>query len=713
MASVGITRSGGFPFDWLDELRLHQSVAAADAIVDLDRRVNELASKLLGELARVRRADEWVRPAGRRAERALSKGRPVDASSVSTSERLVRLAREHAQLLRTRDEIVATGSRSWLREIEVLRAVLRARAADPRLVEAVRLNSREAADAMGRYLARAAPRARWSEAELTTIAYLQRFCSKNETAAFVGPTGDCIVDDAASSRVTINGAPGEFPRRRPLHLSYWAAEALIRAMSPDLDLLDRPLAPSTSPLGEELRREGFVRGQESARDRATRNRLTVADAKTWLEDQLARGSVTDVYVPDPYEVDPWPQIVRYAERTRRRSWVDRVSNLREAIDRCADSSGDSRLAHLERVEEIFSDLTELPAQRGHGRHYTDRLVVNEDCPAPFSLSLSHQFATEIMKAILPDISKYADQASVAAADYTGGAVLCGVDVMIAAESLSALNQGEFEVILSEVHHIVPLTALPFARFVRDSDRCAAELVRECLSPFRPAIIEQPRCHKVVDIVPNADTVVIQDGWLRDRCRGRAVARCDLDVLADRDTLELREVGSEAALVLIPHYEDPGSHPLPSDLARFALPAIDSGDAQPKQRRSWRFKGSDLPVGERFDTFESFVELRRWRASHRVSERVFVKADSQEKPWLLDFMNPLSARMSFKRMRQATQVTMTDMAPAPDQLWLRGSEGRHTLELRLFVGRCQAARQEPEGRKRRPAGGSVSADDALV
>lgn len=61
--------------------------------------------------------------------------------------------------------------------------------------------------------------------------------------------------------------------------------------------------------------------------------------------------------------------------------------------------------------------------------------------------------------------------------------------------------------------------------------------------------------------------------------------------------------------------------------------------------------------------------------------VFIKSDQEPKPVLVDFENPLAVDLLNKQARQATRLTVSEMRPSPDELWLRDDRGTFTCELR--------------------------------
>jgi hypothetical protein len=90
--------------------------------------------------------------------------------------------------------------------------------------------------------------------------------------------------------------------------------------------------------------------------------------------------------------------------------------------------------------------------------------------------------------------------------------------------------------------------------------------------------------------------------------------------------------------------------------------------------------------------ERFVGARRWMQSQSVPRFVFVKAPVERKPCYVDFdslvyVDALAklVRQSGKSAAAAGPITITEMLPTLDRLWLVDAEGRrYTSEIRLVA-----------------------------
>ncbi len=119
------------------------------------------------------------------------------------------------------------------------------------------------------------------------------------------------------------------------------------------------------------------------------------------------------------------------------------------------------------------------------------------------------------------------------------------------------------------------------------------------------------------------------------------------------------------------------------------------------RESWRLEVGQIPwlAGKRAE--DRFIEARAWGQELGMPRFVFFNLPIEPKPCFLDFDSPLSLDIFSRRLRKASELKgaaalakISEMLPRPDQLWLHDAEGRHyTSELRLvavdpreFIGR---------------------------
>jgi lantibiotic biosynthesis dehydratase-like protein len=111
------------------------------------------------------------------------------------------------------------------------------------------------------------------------------------------------------------------------------------------------------------------------------------------------------------------------------------------------------------------------------------------------------------------------------------------------------------------------------------------------------------------------------------------------------------------------------------------------------RESWRFSASECDFAHVKDEVERFVQARRWAQSHGIPRFAFVRVPVEVKPFYIDFDSPVYVSIMSKMVRRTLEstasvgdeVTVSEMLPGIDMLWLPDEAGRHyTSELRIIA-----------------------------
>jgi len=106
------------------------------------------------------------------------------------------------------------------------------------------------------------------------------------------------------------------------------------------------------------------------------------------------------------------------------------------------------------------------------------------------------------------------------------------------------------------------------------------------------------------------------------------------------------------------------------------------------RESWRVPAPAVPLPASRSTDYSYAELRSWAAGQGMPRHCFVTLPGEPKPVYVDFAAPALldnlARL-VRRAAGAADITVTEMLPAPGQLWLTDPAGAHfTAEFRIVA-----------------------------
>jgi hypothetical protein len=107
------------------------------------------------------------------------------------------------------------------------------------------------------------------------------------------------------------------------------------------------------------------------------------------------------------------------------------------------------------------------------------------------------------------------------------------------------------------------------------------------------------------------------------------------------------------------------------------------------REQWRFPAEELTFAFQKDEQSRFLAARRWARTCGLPRFVFVKTPIEVKPFYTDFSSPIYVEILAKSIRHSAQsgarIAFTEMLPLPNQLWLPDNEGRqYTSELRIIT-----------------------------
>lgn len=643
---------------------------------------------------------------------------------------------------------------------------------------------------------------RHRQREELIAGYWQRYCVKNDTIGFFGPSGWGKLGDCARTRF----APGErMLRSSEVFFEAWAIDRLAEAIE-EIPGMGEWLMP---------RRLSFIKLDGNALVEAGGRRVMLSpehvgvlrscDGTTRTHDIAFRAHLDLPGVLEILQVlqgrhwiswrlelpvGPWPErdLRRFLDgvgdekaRHQALAWLD---SLEAARDRVRDSTSAGTLADaLRSMDELFERITGAASTRHEGRTYGARTLVYHDSSRDIGIVLGddlmaamrplrllsraarwycsrlgeeardtlrdvyrravaqhgrpvdlstiwfallralhvsieasiRQIDQEFTKkwaAIIPvpvgtremcyhydDLLPLADEAFAAPGPGWAEARYFCPDVMVSATDLNALHNGDFTLVLGEVH--MAINTMDSSMFVtQHPDK--ADLV-SCVDEDFP----EPRVFMVLPKEsPPELTVRAHSGLIRDRDflvevthhtvaadRPRLVLSRDVEVVEIEGTAMARLPGGEVFELL-----DIFTEMLTSMVAnRFHLFADRPHAPRVKidhlvvSRESWRFNPADLEFAAEKDEVARFVRTREWAAARGIPRYVFVKSNAAEKPVYVDFASPIYVNALAKMIRRTKAderlpdktITVVEMLPAHDDLWLADHKGnRYTSEFRF-------------------------------
>jgi Lantibiotic dehydratase, N terminus len=723
---------------------------------------------------------------------------------------------EAADALVAEDSAVATAAfrGAYRTAVDCTTAVLRQLARQDGYREALLWQNPRFARSLASCLADGAPRNQSvRRGERTLLAYLQRYCAKNDTIGFFGPSTWARIDETVE-RIRVEPA-GRLLAERAVFFEGWAVDAVAAAAAADPGVrpwlwprrdpsvrlegrtAHRPIGP---PIDLSLAEAAVLRactGEASARQltahllwQATPGIRTEHDLLQALAALERRRLVT--WSPEPrFAPDPWPelalrrQLERIAEPTVRARAIEPLERLTAARDEVAAAAGqvDRLEAALRRVEQVFVEVTDQAPTRAAGRFGGGRTILYEDCrrdvdvrigrevlaaaAAPLALVLDSARwltwrlgehyrtalrdlydeltratgprvpAPKLLGGLLPLVTGRAlgalepivvdfqtrwrealdfdpaDQSVVrtvramagplahrfaAPAAGWAGAAFQNPDMMIAAAGLTALERGDYQLVLGELHLAVnSLDALPFTLF-HPEPAALQRTVDEDATPARflplyprgwpnttirnyPPPCVRSRNYRYISLdgshadVP-ADLVLDLTGAVVEAEGGRLDLRAPDGARHDA----LAVLGELIAFAIFNLFKP--MPPLPHT-PRVAI------DRLVVAREAWRMPLEAVSFAGPVPGPDGFLAARRFAGRLGLPRFVFLRLPGELKPIYLDLASPLLVGLAggeIHRVRQRDPdglAVFTEMLPTPDQLWLTDAAGRRcTCELRL-------------------------------
>lgn len=263
------------------------------------------------------------------------------------------------------------------------------------------------------------------------------------------------------------------------------------------------------------------------------------------------------------------------------------------------------------------------------------------------------------------------------------------DVLVAAASAEAAERGELLAVLGELHAgCNTLFALCFLSehpdpqsLLRGRALDHPEVQAELISPK-----EQWGRADNVSTSPQDVHVEVGSGmsW-RPRAQVEAVADLVVQEVEGRLRVQSLRTGRDfegAAFFGCLFRFESGKHfrPLPGGMH---TPRVTVDDLVIARER-WRFEREALSWAAQETPADRFLGAQRWAKAHGLPRFCFLSVPEEPKPFYLDLHAPVLVEVAAQVLRKAARASVTEMLPAPSELWMEGPEGAYSCELRLVA-----------------------------
>lgn len=274
------------------------------------------------------------------------------------------------------------------------------------------------------------------------------------------------------------------------------------------------------------------------------------------------------------------------------------------------------------------------------------------------------------------------------------------DLLIGGASLDAIRQGDYQLILGELH-IASNTcsgALFLAQHPRPNDLFNAidiDLPEPRLVPL--VAKDTPNgSGRTITALMGAKDILLSISPNAFAVEGsQALPIGALVVESVGDDLMIRTRDGRLSFEIIEAISGFMSSIAPSTFklfgARRHIPRI-SIDRLIVWRESWSMAASEISFAFEKDDADRFRKARHWAQTHKMPRFIFVKVADEIKPFYADFSSPIYVDIFAKAVRRVSgnnevnqSVVVSEMLPRPDRAWLPDAEGHlYTSELRMVA-----------------------------
>ncbi|MCF2151399.1 lantibiotic dehydratase family protein [Desmonostoc muscorum LEGE 12446] len=270
------------------------------------------------------------------------------------------------------------------------------------------------------------------------------------------------------------------------------------------------------------------------------------------------------------------------------------------------------------------------------------------------------------------------------------------DVMIAGSSVNAINQGEYQLVLGELHLFNTLSRAVFVSSHPNPTELMAARAQDITTPTI-APLPSPNWNTqrlALELVPPQDIRFAYEAGHPGIPDTKTVTLGELVVVETSEGLQIQTRDQRICFPIVEFFgytlsnlcmSFPAILPPASHTPRVTI------DRLVVVRESWRLPLADLAFAHTLDRTEQYLAIRQMVKDYELPRFVFARVPSEVKPYYIDFNSPVYCELLAKIARQAVTANpeyylcLTEMLPSFDQLWLTDAAGqRYTSELRLVA-----------------------------
>lgn len=437
-----VVRKTGFPFETLEQLHWNETIQQLSEITTLEKDKQSLTEHLLHDII-PQTVNLHAEQNQKSILHVLSRVRKYLAKHTIRAREL-----EEVNQFFTMDHPLRKGLQQWLdmdlhiqesmrrteaifyEELKMKRRQLQEIFKDPYLAEAVYISNPDVFNiSYSRFISHQEYESRPSKIrtlEMRFYSYLQRFCSKNDTASFFGPMNYAEWDMDLDKSMHFEAKSGKF-EERVIHYSFWMVKELAKRIAEEQEISNF-LIPRLHPmcalqqnklfflhLNKEIslpnKYDAIV--QEISREELNLHQLSekldlsISELRRYIK-QLADKNIVLFEIEIPSTIfDPFSYLLSWLEELplneeRKRTWLEILEQFKQLKEEALAKDLNHRQDVTRRMEQLFEEVTHSSARRSQGQMYADRTLYYEECKGTIDkLSFGKTFYDDFMKKLKP------------------------------------------------------------------------------------------------------------------------------------------------------------------------------------------------------------------------------------------------------------------------------------------------------------------------
>lgn len=276
------------------------------------------------------------------------------------------------------------------------------------------------------------------------------------------------------------------------------------------------------------------------------------------------------------------------------------------------------------------------------------------------------------------------------------------DVMVVATSADAIKRGDYQLVMGEFH--LGSNTLRGALFVAQHPKpeelfeaCEADMPHEGLRMCPPKHWQGLTSRTSAYLIPRSHSCwIVSHDAVRPAEARKTYEIGSLVIVEEEGQLLLKSRDGSLSCDIIEAFADAFHQQM---INRFKLfeprshtPRI-TIDRLVVARESWRIPPEEFSFAFVKDDASRFLAARRWAQERGMPRYVFAKSPVETKPVYVDFASPIYINILAKIVRRTADdarldgktISLSEMLPAHDQLWLNDAAGQqYTSEFRIVA-----------------------------